>query len=67
MALLGRLGDEASCVIKGMGGMGVDDVEANNTAEKTRKQIKISSLDAKLTWNMRTGQITCNGKDLYGK
>lgn len=54
-------------MIKGMGGMGVDDVEANNTAEKTRKQIKISSLDAKLTWNMRTGQITCNGKDLYGK
>lgn len=27
-------------MIKGMGGMGVDDVEANNTAEKTRKRIK---------------------------
>lgn len=27
-------------MIKGMGGMGVDDVEANNTAEKTRRQIK---------------------------
>lgn len=27
-------------MIKGMGGMGVDDVEANSTAEKTRKHKK---------------------------
>lgn len=54
-------------MIKGMGGIGVDNVEASNSAENTRKQIRISSLDARLTWNMRTGQIMCNGKDLCGK
>lgn len=54
-------------MIKGVGGIGVDDVEATNSAEKARKQIRISSLDARLTWNIRTGQIMCSGKDLCGK
>lgn len=54
-------------MIKGMGGIRVDDVEASNSAENTRKQTGISSLDARLTWNMRNGQIMCNGKDLCGK
>lgn len=52
---------------KGWEDMGIDEGTANDSAERTRKQIGISTLDAGPPWNIRMSGVMCNGKDLYGK